>query len=140
MKPINKAQATLLETTIKESLKNYEAKNEANSLGDLSLYYDNEQNILFFYDGLKNLLNEVQLPADEKLSYRTLRFVLQELNRVGFFDRDCIANPFTVRSTNKDFTPCEELFSLGDDSVKPIGSIWKEIEKDLDDFLKKLLP
>ena len=139
MKLINKTQAPLLEIAIRESLKNYESKRGVNSLGDLYLYYDNEENILFCYDDLENLLNEVQLPSDEKLSYSTLRFVLQELNRAGLFDKEYIIKPFAVSLTDKDFVVSEELFFLDDDTVKLKGDIWTEMEKDLDSFLKNLL-
>ncbi|MDR1632103.1 MAG: hypothetical protein LBR97_04385 [Dysgonamonadaceae bacterium] len=139
MKSINKTQVSLLEIAIRESLKNYESKKVVNSLGDLYLYCDNEENILFFYDDLENLLNEVQLPSDEKLSYSTLRFVLQELNRSGFFDKDYIIKPFAVSLTDKDFVVTEELLFLDDDTIKLEGDIWTEMEEDLDNFLKNLL-
>lgn len=139
MKSINKTQVSLLEIAIRESLKNYESKKRANSLGNLCLYYDNEENILFCYDDLENLLNEVQLPSGEILSYSTLRFVLQELNRVGFFNKDYVIKPFTVSLTDKEFAVSDELFFLDDDTMKLEGNIWPEMEKDLDNFLKNLL-
>jgi hypothetical protein len=139
MKSINKTQVSLLEIAIRESLKNYESKKEVNSLGDLYLYYDNEENILFFYDDLENLLNELQLPSEEKLSFSTLSFVLQELNQANFFDKDYITKPFTVSLTDKDFVVSEELFFLDDDAIKLEGNIWTEMEKDLNNFLKNLL-
>jgi hypothetical protein len=139
MKSINKTQVSLLETAIKESLKNYESKNRDNSLGSLHLYYDNEENTLFCYDDLENVLNEVQLLSDETLSYSALRFALQELNRVGFFNKDCIARPFTVNLTDKEFAASDELFFLDDEAMKLERNIWPEMEKDLDNFLKNLL-
>jgi hypothetical protein len=139
MKLINKTQVSLLEIAMRESLKNYESKKEGNSLGDLYLYYDNEENILFFYDDLEVLLNEVQLSPEEKLNYSMLRFVLQELNKANFFDKDYIIKPFTVSLIDKDFIVVEELFFLDDDAIKLEGNIWTEMEKDLDNFLKNLL-
>ncbi|MDR0612844.1 MAG: hypothetical protein LBG45_05095 [Dysgonamonadaceae bacterium] len=139
MKSINKTQVPLLEIAIRESLKNYESKKGNTFLGNLYLYYDNEENTLFCYDDLENLLNEVQLPSDEKLSFNTLRFVLQELNRAGLFDKEYIIKPFAVSLTDKNFVVSEELFFLDGDTVKLKGNIWTEMEKDLDSFLKNLL-
>jgi hypothetical protein len=139
MKSINKTQVSLLEIAIRESLKNYESKKEVNSLGDLYLYYDNEENILFFYDDVENLLHEVQLPPGEELSYNTLRFVAQQLNQANFFDKDYISQPFTISLTDRYFVVTEEIFFLDDDTIKLEGDIWPEMEKELDNFLKDLL-
>jgi hypothetical protein len=139
MKSINRTQVPLLEIAIRESLKNYESKKEVNSLGDLYLYYDNEENILFFYDDVENLLHEVQFPSEEELSYNTLRFVAQQLDQANFFDKDYIFKPFTISLTDKHFVVTEEIFFLDDDTIKLEGDIWPEMEKDLDDFLKDLL-
>jgi hypothetical protein len=139
MKSINKTQVSLLETAIRESLKNYESKKRGDSLSNLYLYYDKKANILFFYDDLENLLNKVQLLYDERLNYKTLRFVLQELNHSGFFDKSCIVKPFTVRLTDNDFIVNEEVFCLDDNNIKLEGNIWAAMEKDLDHFLKNLL-
>jgi hypothetical protein len=139
MKAINKTQVPLLEIAIRESLKNYESKKEVNSLGDLYLYYEREENILFFYDDLENLLNEIQLPSGEELSLHTLRFVAQQLNQSNFFDKDYIFKPFTISLTDKYFTVTEEIFFLDDNTIKLEGNIWTEMEKDLDSFLKNLL-
>jgi hypothetical protein len=139
MKAINKTQVPLLEIAIRESLKNYESGKEVSSLGDLFLYYDNEENILFFYDDLENLLNEVQLPSGEELNYNTLRFVAQQLSQSNFFDKDYIFKPFTISLTDKYFAVTEEIFFLDDDTIKIEGDIWPEMEKDLDNFLKNLL-
>lgn len=139
MKVINKTQVSLLEIAIRESLKNYESRNEDNSLGDLYLYYDNEENILFFYDDLENLLNEVQIPSGEELSYHTLRFVAQQLNQSKFFEKDYIFKPFTISLTDKYFAVIDEVFFLDDDTIKLEGDIWPEMAKDLDNFLKDLI-
>ena len=139
MKAIDRTQFSLLEIAIRESLKNYELKKEGNSLGDLYLYYDNEENILFFYDDLENLLHEVQLPSEEELSYQTLRFVAQQLNQSNFFNKNYIVKPFTISLIDKNFAVMEEILYLDDDTIKLEGDIWSNMEKDLDNFLKNLL-
>jgi hypothetical protein len=139
MKAINKTQFPLLELAMKESLKNYESKEEVNSLGDLYLYYDNEDNTIYFYDDMENLLHEVQLFAGEDLSYQTLRFVTQQLHQSNFFDKDYIVKPFTISLIDKFFSVLEEIFFLDDDTIKLEGNIWSNMEKDLDNFLENLL-
>jgi hypothetical protein len=138
MKTISKIQASLLKTAIRESLKNYELKKENNSLKGLSLSYDNEENILFFYNDLEILLHEVRLPSGEELNYHTLRSVIQQLDQENFFDKNYISRPFAISLIDKQVAIIEEIFFL-DDTVIQEEDIWPKMEKELDNFLKNLL-
>ena len=137
---MNKISAPILEIAIKESLKNYELKEDSNSLGDLYLYHDVEDNSLVIYDDTDHLLNRVQLQDNQayNLAY-TLRQVLQQVGKERLFERDYIIKPFTVSLIDKDFIVLEELFFLDDDMIKLNNTIWTNIEKELDDFIKNLL-
>ena len=137
---MNKVSAPILEIAIKESLKNYELKEDSNSLGDLYLYHDVEDNSLVIYDDTDHVLNRVQLQDSQtfNLAY-TLRQVLQQAGKEQLFERDYIIKPFTVSLIDKDFVVLEELFFLDDDTIKLNNTIWTNIEKELDDFIKNLL-
>ena len=137
---MNKIQSPLLEIAIKESLKNYESKENNNSLSDLYLYQDSEDNSLVIYDDTDFILNRVQIPENQifNLAY-ILRQVLQKSGKERLFDKEYIVRPFSVSLIDKDFIVLEELFFLDDDTVKSNSIIWRNIEKDLDDFISKLL-
>ena len=137
---MNKALAPILEIALKESLMNYESKEDVNSLGDLYLYHDSEDNSLTVYDDSDHVLNKVQLPDDLFLNIiHTLRQVLQQAGREQLFNRNYIVKPFTVSLVDKDFVVLEELFFLDDDTIKVTDTLWSTIEKDLDDFIENLL-
>ena len=138
---MNKVLAPILEIAIKESLTNYESKEESNSLSDLYLYHDSEDNSLVIYDDMDHILNKVELPDDQPFNLaHTLRQVLQQEGKEQFFERNYIVKPFTVSMVDKDFVVLEELFFLDDDKIQITGTtIWTTIEKDLDNFLEKLL-
>ena len=137
---MNAIQFQLLEIAIKESLKNYESKENNNSLSDLYLYQDSEDNSLVIYDDTDFILNRVQIPENQifNLAY-ILRQVLQKSGKERLFDKEYIVRPFSVSLIDKDFIVLEELFFLDDDTVKSNSIIWRNIEKDLDDFISKLL-
>jgi len=137
---MNKVLASILEIAIKESLTNYESKEEGNSLGDLYLYYDNEENSLVIYDDTDQVLNKVQFSDNQSFNLvHTLQQVLQQQGKEQLFERDYIIKPFTVSLVDKDFVVLEELFFLDDDTIKVTDTMWTTIEKDLDNFLKNLL-
>jgi hypothetical protein len=134
---MNKTFAPILEIAIRESLKNYESKNEGNSLGDLYLQYNNEDNTLIILDDMDNVLNSVQLSDNFPFSASLLRNVLQQVEKNNLFVKEYIVKPFAVNLIDKDFRIIEELLFLDDDTIKisENRNIWPTIEKELDDFL-----
>ncbi|MDR3218684.1 MAG: hypothetical protein LBU22_06845 [Dysgonamonadaceae bacterium] len=141
MKTISKTLVPVLEIALKESLDDYESKNEDNSLGDLYLYHDESENALFFYDDRDNLLNKVQLPDNQSFNSATFRSLLQQPEMISLFEKDYIFKPFTISLVDKDFIVVEELFFLDDDTIKldDVNEIWTHIEEELDGFLKDLI-
>jgi len=137
---MDKVLASILEIAIKEGLTNYEAKEESNSLSDLYLYHDTEDNSLVVFDDRDNELNKVQLPDEQSFNLvHTLRQVLQHEGKGRLFNREYIIKPFTVSLVDKDFVVLEELFFWDDDTVKIHDTLWTNIEKDLDNFIEHLL-
>ena len=138
---MNKTLEPILEIAIKESLRNYESKNDGSSLGDLYLFHNNEDNTMVIFDDMDTVLNSVQLPEGCSFSISFLRNVLQQVEKNNLFEQDYIVKPFTVSLVDKDFMVIEELLFLDDDTIKLSGNrdIWSTIEKELDDFLKNLL-
>jgi len=137
---MNKVLAPILEIAIKESLTNYESKEDSNSLGDLYLFHDTEDNSIVIYDDTDQELNKVQLPDNPSFNLvHTLRQMLQQAGKEGVFEREYIVKPFTVSLVDKEFVVLEELFFWDDDTIKVDDVLWASIEKDLDDFLKQLL-
>ena len=137
---MNKIPAHILDLAIKESLTDYESKEIRNSLGGLYLYHDIEDNVLVIYDDSDHVLNKVQLPDEQTFNLvHTLRQVLQQAWRERLFEKDYIVKPFTVSLIDKDFVVLDELFFLDNNTLKSNDLSWKNIEKDLDDFIKNLL-
>jgi len=132
--------ALQLQIALKESLSNYESKEDRGFLEDLYLFHDTEENLLIFYDHTDQVLNKIQLPDDHPFSLvHALRTVLQQAAKERLFEKDYIVKPFTVSLVDKDFDVLEELFFLEDDTKKTNDSIWTDMEKDLDEFLENLL-
>ena len=137
---MNKLLVSTLAFAVKESLSNYESREDSNLLTDLYLYHDVEDNSLTIYDDTNRVLNKVDLSDNPFFNLaQMLRQVFQQAGRERLFERDYIAKPFTVNLVDKDFGILEELYFSDDDTMKKNGTTWKDIEKDLDDFLKNLL-
>jgi len=137
---MNKILSPILEIAIKESLANYESREDSNSLEDMYLYHDNEDNSLVIYDDNDHVLNRVQLPDDpfNNLSH-SLRQVLHQAGKERLFEKEYIIKPFTVSLVDKNFDVLEELYFVDDNTIKSDDLNWRKIEKELDEFLEKLL-
>ena len=56
------------------------------------------------------------------------------------FDAPRFLKPFSVSLTDEDFVVVEELMFLDDDLLRLDDPLLQNLDKDLDDFLAKLLP
>jgi hypothetical protein len=139
MKAINKSLCPILETAVREGLKNYESSSEGHSLSDLYLYYDREDAKFSIYDDRENLLNEIQLKKENALNSATLQYLFQFLDRDHLFEKEYINKPFTVSLIDENFVVVEELIFVDDDTLKLGDDIWANLDKELDDFLKNLM-
>jgi hypothetical protein len=139
MKAINKSLCPVLETAVREGLKSYEISSEGHSLSDLYLHYDKEEARFSIYDDRENLLNEVQLQKENALNSATLQYLFQFLERDRLFEKEYINKPFAVSLIDENFVVVEELIFVDDDTLKLGEDIWASLDKELDDFLKKLI-
>ena len=68
-----------------------------------------------------------------------LKNIVAQLNEKGTFDKIYIVKPFSVNYVNEDFGVIEELLFLDDEMLKLDDELLKGMDKELDDFLEKLL-
>lgn len=138
---------SLLDAIIKDSIGKYISENNENSLGDLYLHFDADSAILFVYDDVERLLNELQLGKEqasitdnfEDQLRNALHSVLQQLEEKHFFDKPYIFKPFTVSMVDENFVVTDELIFIDDDTLKLDGDLLTNLDQDLDDFLKQLM-
>lgn len=140
MKSINKALTPVLESAIKKSIRKFSEQNSENILSDLYLFFDDEELTLHFYDDMDNELFFVQLEnvTEEELK-NTARFVLHQLEKEHYFDKDYIFKPFSVSLIDKEFMVLEELIFVDDDTLKLEDNLLVNLNKELDDFFKDLM-
>ena len=68
-----------------------------------------------------------------------LKKIMFSLNEKNVFDKIFIEKPFSVSLVNDGFDVVEELLFLDDDTLKLDDELWKDMDKELDAFLKDLL-
>jgi len=68
-----------------------------------------------------------------------LKKIMFSLNEKSVFDKIFIDKPFSVSLVNDSFDVVEELLFLDDDTLKLDDELWKDMDKELNVFLKNLL-
>jgi hypothetical protein len=147
MKNIREELIPILKTALEKSLNVFETTSSENTLSDLYVYLNGDTFILSIYDDVENKLHEVNLEKEqednpeyfEKQLINTLKQVLILLEKEHLFDKNFIFKPFAVSIVDDDFIVSEELIFLDDNTLKLDGDLLTNLDKELDDFLKKLM-
>ena len=145
----NKLQS-VINASIKQAIAQFENSNNGETLTDVYMQIDKENNKLIFFDDMENLLIEetfelledadtIQVNASFNYFIKVVKSSLQELNKTGLFDKDYILKPFSICLVDDSFFLIEELLFLDDENLKIGGEPLIDLDKELNDFLSNLL-
>lgn len=140
---------SVMQSCVKEALSVFENKRRGDSLSDLYIKIDDESGKVEVYDDMENFLTEGILEVWSEQNDNSERnihslakiakSVLSELCKEGLFEADFIFKPFSVTLVDEHFIMIEELLFLDDENLKLDEDFLQELDKELDDFLDKLL-
>ena len=132
-----------------QALKSLGDDHAGSPLNDLFLQVDQQSGEVLVFDenekpfGKEVVFDWVLPDLDEEDFYAKIVpelkkavFLLDEKNT---FDKIYIEKPFSVSLVNENFDVLEELLFLDDDTLKLDDELWKDMDKELDAFLKELL-
>ena len=110
------------------------------NLDDLTLsVYDDEDNMLA--QGVVDFLNSLKDDPDtfEKNVIAELKASLQQNDIKSAIEELDVIKPFSIMLTGEDFDQNTELLRIDDDIIVLEDDYLKNLDKELDDFLKNLL-
>lgn len=140
---------SVLEATFSKALDTIEKGSDDKFINDIFVQVDAESGEVQIYNEDEQLIEKtvifdwVNSPEDEESFTKKvapiLRAVLSILSTKGAFEKPCFIKPFSVNLTDEDFVVIEELLYLDDDNLRLDDPLLKDLDKDLDNFLAKLL-
>ena len=146
----NSKVQTVIEAAFQTAIDRLAADTAGNLLSDLYVQVDQETGELQIYDEEEHLIEKTIIydwvnsqEAEEQFVKRVvgiLKNVLATFATKNSFDEPRILKPFSVSLTDEDFVVVEELMFLDDDLLRLDDPLLQNLDKDLDDFLAKLLP
>ena len=147
MNQVSPVLVQLVESAIRESIDTFGARQDKSSLSDLFLYYNPETSDLLIYDDMEQLLSTLPLEnmleeLNENVERQiivSIKSALYTLRNEGLFQKEFIVKPFSVNLVDDSFLVLEELFFLDDDTLKLDKDLMKNLDKELNEFLKNLL-
>ena len=146
----NSKVLTVIEAAFQTAIDRLAADTAGNLLSDLYVQVDQETGELQIYDEEEHLIEKTIIydwvnsqEAEEQFVKRVvgiLKNVLATFATKNSFDAPRFLKPFSVSLTDEDFVVVEELMFLDDDLLRLDDPLLQNLDKDLDDFLAKLLP
>ena len=146
----NSKVQTVTEAAFQTAIDRLAADTAGNLLSDLYVQVDQETGELQIYDEEEHLIEKTIIydwvnsqEAEEQFVKRVvgiLKNVLATFATKNSFDAPRFLKPFSVSLTDEDFVVVEELIFLDDDLLRLDDPLLQNLDKDLDDFLAKLLP
>ena len=146
----NSKVQTVIEAAFQTAIDRLAADTAGNLLSDLYVQVDQETGELQIYDEEEHLIEKTIIydwvnsqEAEEQFVKRVvgiLKNVLATFATKNSFDAPRFLKPFSVSLTDEDFVVIEELMFLDDDLLRLDDPLLQNLDKDLDDFLAKLLP
>ena len=146
----NSKVQTVIEAAFQTAIDRLAADTAGNLLSDLYVQVDQETGELQIYDEEEHLIEKTIIydwvnsqEAEEQFVKRVvgiLKNVLTTFATKNSFDAPRFLKPFSVSLTDEDFVVVEELMFLDDDLLRLDDPLLQNLDKDLDDFLAKLLP
>lgn len=140
---------SVLESTFTNAINKLAADQSGNLISDLYIQVDQETGELELFDDEEHLLEKVVIfdwvkNAEEEESFNQkviaiLKNVLTVMVAKELFNDPRFLKPLSVSLTDEDFVVIEELLFLDDDTLRIDDPLLKDLDKDLDNFLDKLL-
>ena len=146
----NSKVQTVIEAAFQTAIDRLAADTAGNLLSDLYVQVDQETGELQIYDEEEHLIEKTIIydwvnsqEAEEQFVKRVvgiLKNVLATFAAKNSCDAPRVLKPVSVSLTDEDFVVVEEFMFLDDDLLRLDDPLLQNLDKDLDDFLAKLLP
>jgi len=138
---------SIIENTITSAVRGLTKNESGTILNDLYVLTDAESGELQIFDEEENLLEKIvifdwmnsQEESFNKKAGNTLKASLSALTAKNLFNHPRFLKPFSVSLVDEDFSVIEELLFIDDDTFRLDDPLLKDLDTDLDNFLKDLL-
>jgi hypothetical protein len=150
MNAINNTVNVKLTELICQATEKYKQKEEPGTLTDLFVQLNTANSDVAVYDDSEQLLAEMEISeleeinnADEKNIFKIIENILRDVLSkpdvlAKFEDLDPL-RPFSVLLVDESFEHQAEIYLLEDGNLIIEDSLFKDIDKELDSFLDKLM-
>ncbi|MDR2809104.1 MAG: hypothetical protein LBB84_00915 [Tannerellaceae bacterium] len=138
---------SVIESTLASVIKKLATNEPSNFISDLYVQADAENGEFHIFGEEENLLEKIiifdwvnseEATFCKKVS-STVKAALTSLTAKEQFNHACFLRPFSVNLVDESFTVIEELLFIDDDIYRVDDPLLKDLDAELDHFLKDLL-
>lgn len=144
---LSQQSQSVIESAIRKAVAKYSCGCEQTVVTDIHIQPNPNSGELFIFDDEDEVL--VNVSVDEWATYesedfyehmeRIFRTVLNRLKEEGVFDKLTILKPYSFVLVDEEKETITDLLLIDDDTFMVDEELLKGLDKELDDFLKKLL-
>lgn len=140
---------SVIESSFANAVSKLAADESGNLISDLYIQVDQESGELGLFDDEEHQIEKIVIfdwvnNAEEEADFNQkviaiLKNVLTVMAAKESFNNPRFLKPLSVSLTDEDFVVIEELLFLDDETLRLDDPLLKDLDKDLDNFLDKLL-
>jgi hypothetical protein len=138
---------SVIESALASVIKKLTADESSNLISDLYIQADAESGEFYIFGEEDNLLNKIVIfdwvNSEETTFYKkvslAVKAALTSLVAKNQFNYSCFLRPFSVSLVDEIFIVVEELLFIDDDIFRLDDPLLKNLDAELDHFLKELL-
>lgn len=138
---------SVIESTFVSVIKELTSSESSSLISDLFVQVDAESGEFQIFSEEENLLGKVVIfdwvNSEEATFYKKvipiIKATLTSLTAKRQFDHMCFLHPFSVSLVDEDFAVLEELLFIDDNTFRLDDPLLKDLDSELDRFLKDLL-
>jgi hypothetical protein len=138
---------SVIENTLDSVTKKLAASESSNLISDLYVQADAESGEFHIFGEEENLLDKIVIfdwvNSEEATFYKKVslaaKAALTSLAAKNQFNYSCFLRPFSVSLVDESFAVVEELLFIDDDIFRVDDPLLKNLDTELDNFLKDLL-
>ncbi|MDR2118557.1 MAG: hypothetical protein LBP25_03360 [Tannerellaceae bacterium] len=145
---VNNAKVqSIIENALASVIKELTKNESGNFISDLYVQADAESGEFHIFGEEENLLGKIVVfewvNSEEATFYKkvspTIKAALTSLTARNLFNHSCFLRPFSISMVDESFTVIEELLFIDDNTFRLDDPLLKDLDAELDNFLKALL-
>ena len=142
MNPLQQKITATIEKSFLDAINKLKNTATPRTISDLYIAFNDNENELLLYNDNEEIIDKVNTEDSNTSSQNIaniLKHTFSKLQKNKTFDNEIFDYPFSISLVDNDFSIIEELIFIDDEMLRLDDPLLKDLDKDLEQFLKQLM-